>query len=186
MNEWIIQWILFISSDVVLSVSPSEHCHICCKSPVNSWIISQGALQPLWQIKEKSSTRKAVWFERRPAASALEGGVKEPRVTWAMLLSTGAEGFGCSSRNDPGWRRPMTSAGLVTWRQFAVSSRLETTGTSRTSCPHCCKRGLLPRLPMGYEFSVFENTHWVTDTKIKMLTHFYSNMEKLEINMEIF
>lgn len=47
------------------------------------------------------------------------------------------------SRNDPGWRRAMTAAGLVPWRQFAVGSGLETTGTSRTSrtsCPHFCKR----------------------------------------------
>lgn len=122
----------------------SKHCHICChKTLVNSWLIGQGALRPLRQIKESRPHEKrfhlsAVLLPQH--WKELAGGVKEPRVTWAMLLSTAAEGFGCRSRNDPGWRRPMTAAGLVTWRQFAVSSGLETTGTSRPSFQHFCEQ----------------------------------------------
>lgn len=162
MNEWTKEWILFISSSFPLMMSclsvqgrlcSLEHSHFCsCKTSVNSRLISQGALRPLWQIKEKSSNSKSslIWA---PACCLSTGRrwqevLKSPEshalryLAPPPLRDLDVEAVS-RSRNDPGWRRAMTAAGLVAWRQFAVGSGLQTTGTSRTSrtsCPHFCKR----------------------------------------------
>lgn len=96
MNEWMNKrmnpfYFLFISSDDVLSVSSGGGCvhwSTVTFAPAKlQWIhdsSARGRCGHSGRLKKSRPTLKAVWFERRPAASALGGGGRR----WQEVLKS--------------------------------------------------------------------------------------------------